>query len=262
MTTTTHGHFYPATSYTSGWRQADQDQADAANNLFQVHAFQWADSSARSAQSGMVEGDIGYQADTDTYYQYTGSAWQLMALGLAVGSNMVRGATVSYTGTSASMDANGKVTFTSCTVLTVYGLSADYDVYEYDLSSIGTAASATLQLTNSSGTANASSVYDRTENLARNGTTSSATSVAQTAWAVMGMVNTNHQMKFTIAGLCAARETSLIGLAGVHADPAVQNTTNGLITQYATHRNATAYYGLALTFTAAQTGTLRIRATL
>jgi len=119
-----------------------------------------------------------------------------------------------------------------------------------------------MQVTDVSGTPNASAVYDRTENLARNATVSSSTSLAGTSWAVMGMANTNHQMKLTFAGLCAARETSLVGLAGVHADPAVSNVNNGVITQFGTHRNATAYFGLRVTFTAAQTGTLRIRGTL
>jgi len=50
-----------------------------ALNLREGHSFSWADASARSAQTGMATGDIGYQVDTDTFYIYNGSAWKIWA---------------------------------------------------------------------------------------------------------------------------------------------------------------------------------------
>ncbi len=50
-----------------------------ALNLREEHSFSWADATAKSAQTGMVTGDTGYQADNDTFYIYTGSAWVVWA---------------------------------------------------------------------------------------------------------------------------------------------------------------------------------------
>lgn len=51
----------------------------AALDLREGHSFSWADSTEKSAQSGMVTGDIGYQADNDTFYIYNGAAWKIWA---------------------------------------------------------------------------------------------------------------------------------------------------------------------------------------
>jgi len=42
---------------------------------YAVKTYKWANSTARGAQTGMTEGDHGYQEDTDTEYEYSGSAW-------------------------------------------------------------------------------------------------------------------------------------------------------------------------------------------
>lgn len=262
MTATDSGYVYPATSYTLGWRQGIQDLAESAETVLgnrEIQTFQWADSAARAAQTGMVAGDLGYQADTDTYYRYTGSVWGLLATGLAVGSTQARGLSVSNTGTSASMDANGRVAFTACTVVTVWGLSADYDIYEFDLSSVGTAATMTINLTNASGSPNSGSVYDRTELTGRNGGASSSTSTAQTGWLIGGFANTTIQSSIKFAGLCAARATTGLSNYSVNANPMASSVTNGVKADSLLHRTATAYFGLRVTFSNAQTGSLRIR---
>ena len=38
--------------------------------------YRWANSAARTAQTGMVAGDVGYQTDTGVVYRYSGSAWK------------------------------------------------------------------------------------------------------------------------------------------------------------------------------------------
>lgn len=77
MTTTTHGWFYPATSYTSGWRQALQDQADAAEAAgFQMKGYRWADQTERDAETGMLEADLGWRTDNEIVYRYNGTDWK------------------------------------------------------------------------------------------------------------------------------------------------------------------------------------------
>lgn len=41
----------------------------------QIQSYKWADAAARTAATGMTEGDIGYQLDTNVNYLYDGAAW-------------------------------------------------------------------------------------------------------------------------------------------------------------------------------------------
>jgi hypothetical protein len=131
MTTTASGFFYPATSYTSGIFQAMKDAADAAEAVVggtrQIKTYQWADSTERAAESGMVEGDLGYQADTNLYYRYSGSAWGNLANSL---SGLVPIVPTSVTATGGTLGANGVVGFAAAASVTVAGcFSATYDNY-------------------------------------------------------------------------------------------------------------------------------------
>lgn len=52
----------------------------ALNNLVsvrQIQTFKWANDAERNAQTGMVNGDEGYQTDTNTGYKYVGGVWQI-----------------------------------------------------------------------------------------------------------------------------------------------------------------------------------------
>ena len=40
------------------------------------HGAYWADAAARGAQTGMQQGETGYQADTGFYYTYIGGSWR------------------------------------------------------------------------------------------------------------------------------------------------------------------------------------------
>ena len=51
------------------------DAFAAIGNTRQIKTYKWADNAARTAQTGMVAGDEGYQTDTDTAYRYDGTAW-------------------------------------------------------------------------------------------------------------------------------------------------------------------------------------------
>lgn len=44
-------------------------------NERQLFTYRWANAAARTGQTGMVSGAIGYQVDTGVYWMYTGTAW-------------------------------------------------------------------------------------------------------------------------------------------------------------------------------------------
>lgn len=48
---------------------------DKINDTRQIKSYIWANNAARTGQTGMAEGDVGYQTDTDIPYRYSGSAW-------------------------------------------------------------------------------------------------------------------------------------------------------------------------------------------
>lgn len=57
--------------------QALGDSVQAALDNRQRYDFVWADSTERSAQTGMIIGSRGYQLDTKTDYRYDGTNWRL-----------------------------------------------------------------------------------------------------------------------------------------------------------------------------------------
>lgn len=48
-----------------------------ALSLREGHSFRWANSTEKTAQTGMAIGELGYQVDNDTTYIYSGSAWNV-----------------------------------------------------------------------------------------------------------------------------------------------------------------------------------------
>lgn len=58
-----------------------QGSVQAALSSRAIRTYKWADTAARNAQTGMTEGDIGYQLDNDIYYSYTGGSWSLLSTG-------------------------------------------------------------------------------------------------------------------------------------------------------------------------------------
>ena len=51
------------------------DAFAAIGNTRQIKTYKWADNAARTAQTGMTAGDLGYQTDTGVQYYYSGSGW-------------------------------------------------------------------------------------------------------------------------------------------------------------------------------------------
>src|SRR5690606_4537248 len=74
-----------------------------------IKYFRWADATERAAQTGMVEGDRGYQEDTGFDYYYDGSNWLVNLPGL----NLVTPSSV--VGSGASVSGRGVVVLSSVT---------------------------------------------------------------------------------------------------------------------------------------------------
>lgn len=74
--------------FNAGYTQIDTLVSNRA-----IQTYKWANQAARLAQTGMTEGDIGDQQDTDVTYRYSGAAWQAVG-GSRVGGRVVRANTV------------------------------------------------------------------------------------------------------------------------------------------------------------------------
>jgi hypothetical protein len=78
-TTSPDNYSYPVTA--DPWAtQSDlanlASSAQNAMNKRQRYQYMWANAAARSAQTGMVTGSLGYQVDTQTDYVYSGGVWR------------------------------------------------------------------------------------------------------------------------------------------------------------------------------------------
>jgi len=58
-------------------RTSTDTRLDAIEATQQMYQYRWANAAARTAESGMRVGDIGFQVDTEVYYRYTGSSWRV-----------------------------------------------------------------------------------------------------------------------------------------------------------------------------------------
>lgn len=231
-----------------------QDALDAlVNDARQIQTFVWANTAARNAQTGMTEGDEGYQLDNNTNYQYTGTAWVAQYSG-----GLVPIVPTSVAGTGVSLNAaTGLITTSSSTAVNINGcFTSAFRNYRIFLESTGTAATVVVTL-RASGTDSITN-YDRTELLARNATVSSSTNLNGASATVIGFANTLIQADIDLSGPQVAVPTTMLTRGGVHSNPAVQNTSNGLVTNFISHRPSTSYDGITITYSAAQSGTIRV----
>jgi len=99
---TTRGIYYPATSTVDGYVT---DVAAVATSITatrsQMH-FTWADSTARTAATGMIIDDCGYQTDTGITYRYNGSAWKAWESDWITYTPTLAGITIGTGGSAAS----------------------------------------------------------------------------------------------------------------------------------------------------------------
>ena len=187
-----------------------------------------------------TDGDVLTANDANTYLQAIASVIP----------------TVSGSGVSVDT-ATGIVSFTSATsIIVTDAFSTAYRNYRINVESTGTTSSVTMNLRD--GATNSSTGYDRTEILARNATVASATSLNGTGATICGLVNILIQGDIEVSGPAIAVETTMLTRFGNHANPAVSNTSNGMTINYVTHRPTDTYDGFELTYSAAQSGTVRV----
>lgn len=209
--------------------------------------------SERDAIDSPTAGMRVYRSDTGKTEAFDGSGWLVLVepgLGSIVPS--------SVSGTGVSVDAAGRVSFTSATEITLDGVfSAAYRNYRILIDSTGTAAGLSCVLRTGGGT-DVTSLYDRTELLARNGTATSSTALNASSWSILGFVSVLIQADIEVSGPFQALATTAISRAGGHTNPAAQSTSNGVVTNYFTHRTAASYAGMKFTYTNAQSGSIRV----
>jgi len=147
-----------------------------------IKTYKWADNAARTAQTGMVAGDEGYQTDTDTAYRYDGTAWKKTALS----SGVIPSSIVVGSG-SASVDAFGLVTFTAVSSVSLNDIfdGLGGDVYEISGVAKSSTGSFVFSRLRSGGVDAGGTTYDRATiftRIAGPPSTSSATNDDMFGW--------------------------------------------------------------------------------
>lgn len=126
----------------------------AALNTRIIKSYKWANVSARTAQTGMSEGDVGDQADTNVTYRYDGAAWNPTTAGtyLIIPGSVAGAATISQT---------GRISFAAATNLSVNNcFSSAYDSYLIKFNAGSSTASANVRFTaRKAGTDTTTSIY-------------------------------------------------------------------------------------------------------
>lgn len=157
---------------------------DAVSNTRVLQSFEWANSTARLAQTGMVEGDVGDQADSNTQYRFDGSNWTVST------SGMVRVIPTSVNGTNVTLTATGKIIVASAggSSVSIQGIfSSAYTSYLIRLPRIVSSAIAALQVQVMSGSsAISTSTYDYDRAYRVTATATAVSSVAQSLISLSG----------------------------------------------------------------------------
>ena len=154
------GYITTADTVTPATESAAQATSiQAAFSVRQVKTFKAANAAGVVAITGMAEGDIADQADTDLQYRYTGTVWRAYGY-----SGLIPIIPTSVSGTGVSVSSNGVITMSGvpgCTAATINGVfNSLYGNYliTYDITASGSITDGTIRLT-SSGTPTAASGY-------------------------------------------------------------------------------------------------------
>ena len=201
----------------------------------QLQAYDWANSAARTAQTGMTEGALGYQRDTDTYYTYDGSAWEtLIPSSDAVIPNSV---------TNGSFDPiTGVITSTAQTLVRVRtAFPSTFRVFQIDYD-VTTSAAAGLNARFAVDATDAITAYDNQRFTAVNATAAAVQSLNAAEIQVssgIGAINARHvgQIMVTTPNTTDATMWNVAGVAS--ANPMTSAT--GLYNVSGLHRTLTAY---------------------
>lgn len=206
---------------------------DKINNTRQKQTYRWANSAARTAQTGMQAGDVGYQVDTAMDYIYTGSAWRLNTGGLVL---------VTKQTLTASTGVNMDGIFTSA-----------FRNYRVIVEGVGSTSNALTLVLRTGGTASTTG-YDLQANNSNGGSaTPAAAQVLNAAsWSFSAVATTQQVATLDLMAPAVAIATQGVALLFSTPNPATAATTTRLDARGLLHRSLTAYDGLGL---AVSTGT-------
>lgn len=242
----------PATESSLQGQSVQDALDDLVHDNRQIQTYKWANEAARTAQTGMAEGDIGDQADTEQRWRYSGSVWAVSNSGLVP----IRPTTV----VNGAISGVCTVTFTGVTSVSLNGIfSSLYDWYivEFDFTTSG--AGIFNPVLRASGT-DATTAYDSQRSTAINATLAAAQSLNAANWVGSGAV-----------GIVGARQSGAIKLY----NPGTAVATTGIVQSIITpnpmtssaalytggllHRTTTAYDGITLgVSTGNMAGTARV----
>lgn len=189
----------------------------------QIRNFKWANAAARTAQTGMTEGDIGDQADTDIRYRYSGSAWVNVSAGVVPLGSGVLNAVSSF----AIDNLTG------------------FDEYEItlDLPTSSVANQLSVVQLRLNGVADASANYDSQRDIAAAAVTSASSALAQTSWTIANGDRADKYMVIRLSSLNATRRT--VGLVDSAIWDAAANPAR--IDFAIRHRLSSGYNGIGFT---------------
>lgn len=237
---------------TGTWKSILNTIIGLINGKFNARPYKWADAAARAAETGMTEGDIGDQADTNQRWRYSGTAWTLISAGL----NLILPTTV----TNGTLVGGGTVTFTGVTSVSLNGVfSSTYDWYqiEYDFTTSG--AGIFNPVLRVSGT-DATSAYDTQRSTAINATLAAAQSLNAANWVGSGAVGiTGARQSGTIKLYNPGTAVATTGVVQAIITPNPMTTSAALYTGGLLHRTLTAYDGITLAVSTGNlAGTVRV----
>lgn len=237
--TTPDGIYYRDTSSPASLETESATQATSIQNALsnrEIQTYKWANATERGSQTGMTEGDVGDQADTNQRWRYSGSAWVNVTTGL------VPIIPTSVAGAGVTLGADGVVTFTGATTVNVNGVFAAGKRYRVFVQSTNPTAQDTLMRLRLAGTdATAASSYGNQRNY---GTGTSLTSGGEPTdkWYLSAGANGKVMSVIELWGAADAAPTIGTGMAtAANSASAMYATTLGLY-----HNASTAYDGFTL----------------
>jgi hypothetical protein len=261
-TTSPDGIYYPDAATSAAFEAAlaqlagsVQDAFDSSREDRQLQTFDWANSSERASQTGMTEGAIGYQRDTDVYYTYTGTIWAP----LITPGGLVPIVPTSVAGTGVSVNTTtGLVTFTTASAANINGcFTSAFRNYRVlvDVPTTSTALDLTLRL-RVSGADNSSAVYDGQGLFGTTATASAAATAAGTIWGLA--VGARAQHAATLEFIAPQLSTRTAFKSETWSNDA-SGTNQGVSVRAGFHRTASGFDGFSLiASTGTMTGTLKI----
>lgn len=233
------------------WHIVDTVRVDTV-----AHLATFISAVAATSDLSFVVGGRIYISGTASAYMFTSTAGAYTIQ--TPGSMRV----IPTSATGGTLGASGAVTMSAASTISVDGCfsTANGQRYIVEIDGVASTAANFAFIFRSGGSDVTSANYDRTENLARNATVSSATSAGQTSWATNGAA-VLQKIKMELSYPAVAQATTGIGMSAFMANPQVSGVGTGLVQNAFSHRLSTAYDGFKITLSSGTfTGVIHIYA--